>query len=113
MREWAADIPAILNFIVSEEKLNPVRNRERMSGLGIPDEGIPDQYLRNMIHDIAKVSPATGSKRFFNQLFGGRNAPAVFGEVVAAGLHPAKNRRQNDATDETEASKMICTTVDV
>ena len=55
--------------------------------LSIGEAGIDDEALFENLGEVMKRSPRTGSNRFFNQLFGGRDAPAVAGDLLATILN--------------------------
>jgi len=55
--------------------------------LSIRKEGVDDAALFESLRDVSRRSPRTGSNRFFNQLFGGRDAPAIAGDLLATVLN--------------------------
>lgn len=52
--------------------------------LELEDQGISEEALVELLIEVLKYTPRTGSKRFFNQLFAGRNYTALAGELIAA-----------------------------
>ncbi len=52
--------------------------------LELEDQGISEAALIELLTEVLKYTPRTGSKRFFNQLFAGRNYAALAGELIAA-----------------------------
>lgn len=52
--------------------------------LEINAEGIGDDQFAHLMERIVMHTPQTASKTFFNQLFGGRNMPALTAEILSA-----------------------------
>lgn len=52
--------------------------------LHIGNQAATSEEIEQDIANFFFYTPATHSKRFFNQLFAGRNAPAILGELLAA-----------------------------
>lgn len=46
-------------------------------------EGLPMDAVAAKLRTLLKLTPATGTKRFFNQLFGGSDPAAVLGDMLA------------------------------
>jgi sulfinoalanine decarboxylase/sulfinoalanine decarboxylase/aspartate 1-decarboxylase len=61
--------------------LPPELNREHFS-LQIDNEGMSEQEFSQALERVVMNTPKTASKKFFNQLFGGRNAPALAAEIL-------------------------------
>jgi sulfinoalanine decarboxylase/sulfinoalanine decarboxylase/aspartate 1-decarboxylase len=55
--------------------------------LGLQQEGISDEELYRSLEDLVMKTPRTATRQFFNQLFGGRKAKAVLGDLVAVMLN--------------------------
>ena len=55
--------------------------------LSLSPEGVDQRTLIGDLRGIAAASPRTGSDRFYNQLFGGRDDPAVAGDLLATILN--------------------------
>lgn len=55
--------------------------------LSISKEGVDAEELLESLRDVAQRSPRSGSNRFYNQLFGGRDAVAVAGDLLATILN--------------------------
>lgn len=61
--------------------LPPESNRDHFS-LHIDNEGVTDEEFSEILERVVMSTPKTASKKFFNQLFGGRNAPALAAEIL-------------------------------
>lgn len=46
----------------------------------------PDEFF-STVHDVVLATPRTATRAFFNQLFGGRNYPAAYGDMLATMLN--------------------------
>jgi glutamate/tyrosine decarboxylase-like PLP-dependent enzyme len=55
--------------------------------LSIPEQGRPLSQLRVLLEKVVMISPRTGGRQFFDLLFGGRLAPAMAGDMIAAALN--------------------------
>ena len=55
--------------------------------LDLNDEGLHELELEKVLTELVLNTPHTGSKAFFNQLFGGRKGKAVLGELLAVMLN--------------------------
>lgn len=55
--------------------------------LQLSDDGMDETELEELITDVALKTPHTAGKAFFNQLFGGRKAKAVLGDLLAVILN--------------------------
>lgn len=79
----------LMAWFVADERARPVvANGEpealrRRLGLGLGEEGCGEEALWGKLRAILEVTPRTGSRRFFNQLFGGRDVPATVGELLS------------------------------
>lgn len=73
-----------------EEPVAPHRNPAEIGGLidlELPAEGLPVEAVLEELERIVLATPRTGSRRFFNQLFSGREPLAAAGDMVAALLN--------------------------
>jgi len=55
--------------------------------LELNQDGISDERLHDLLRQVVLNTPKTTTKKFFNQLFGGRNAKATLGELLAVMLN--------------------------
>lgn len=55
--------------------------------IGLEDDPVMDDRFESALRDLVMNTPRTASKRFFNQLFGGRNSKAVLGDLLAVVLN--------------------------
>lgn len=83
----------IINRLLEEEAAHPAfkamppdKVREGID-LRIPEHGKGIEEVFRLAEEVVLRTPRTGSRRFFNQLFGGRYMPAVAGEMLAAVLN--------------------------
>lgn len=53
----------------------------------LQDEGIDDADFEPILRDLVLHTPRTATRKFFNQLFGGRNAKASLGDLLAVLLN--------------------------
>ena len=79
--------------IVKKEDENPVVkpiDPEKLFeeiDLELQHDGIPDDRLKQLLRQVVLNTPKTTTDKFFNQLFGGRNAKATLGELLAVMLN--------------------------
>jgi len=72
-----------------DEKDNPVTATQEAEilfqslDLALRDEPISDECFKEIVLDLVLKTPKTSSKRFFNQLFGGRQSRAMLGDLLA------------------------------
>ena len=79
-------------LLISEQKnpvVKPVPTHQVIDELDInfKDQGIEDDEWKELIEKMINFTPKTASKLFFNQLFGGRQPKAVFGDLLAVMLN--------------------------
>ncbi len=55
--------------------------------LSLNDNPLPDDEFNEALKDLVLSTPKTASRRFFNQLFGGRNSKAMLGDLLAVVLN--------------------------
>ena len=60
---------------------------ERVLDLTPPREGLPMEGVAERLWSLLECTPSTSGKRYYNQLFAGRDEAAVLGEIVAAVLN--------------------------
>ncbi len=84
---------SIAEELLSAEEKEPVLKPESpellFSKLNIQlgEEGTSDEEFANILEDLVLQTPRTGTKKFFNQLFGGRNSKATLGDLLAVMLN--------------------------
>lgn len=83
----------LVEHIIESEESKPVAKRlppeeafqyARLSPGNAP---IDDSTLTDLLTEIIDYTPKTSSKKFFNQLFGGRSSKAFLGDLLAAMLN--------------------------
>ena len=77
-----------LEYIRSEETVpvRPYRTPEEayaMLDIGIPDDGLPFDAVVEKLRRLMLETPTTSSRRFFNQLFAGRDPVATMADMLA------------------------------
>ncbi|MEH6537944.1 MAG: aminotransferase class V-fold PLP-dependent enzyme [Psychroserpens sp.] len=83
----------LVEFLISEEKSNPVATPIETSSLyekldlQLNDNGTIDADFKHILKGIIKSTPKTASTSFFNQLFGGRIDKATLGDLLAVMLN--------------------------
>lgn len=83
----------ITQALLADEKKNPVANyipSEKIYDeldLTLGKEGTDMDQFKKALHDLVLATPRTATNAFFNQLFGGRNATAVLGDLLAVILN--------------------------
>ena len=55
--------------------------------LEVPELGLPFDEIAGRLRAIVEATPSTATRRFFNQLFGGREPFAVLGDALASALN--------------------------
>ncbi len=79
--------------------------------LALSDEGMEDEAFNKTLKDLILSTPKTASKRFFNQLFGGRSGKGVLGELLAVVLNNSMYTYKIGGAQigvEKEVIKQIC-----
>lgn len=83
----------LVRFILKKESADPVITptppdalRNKMD-LQIEEEPLNEEDLLDQIKSVIAATPKTSSDKFFNQLFGGRNAKAAVAEMVTVMLN--------------------------
>lgn len=78
---------------IQDEKDRPVlpyqspQELQELLDLKIAESGLDEQRFFEILESIVLATPHTASKSFFNQLFGGRNNPAMSAEILTAVLN--------------------------
>jgi sulfinoalanine decarboxylase/sulfinoalanine decarboxylase/aspartate 1-decarboxylase len=79
--------------ILKNEKKEPVVqpiNPDKLFNtldLDLKEQGVDDDTLTSLLKQVVLNTPKTTTRKFFNQLFGGRNAKATLGELLAVMLN--------------------------
>ncbi|TAE00964.1 MAG: aminotransferase class V-fold PLP-dependent enzyme [Bacteroidetes bacterium] len=80
----------IAEYFLEEDKKNPVltykspQDLSKDLDININSEGVSENIFFESLEKIVLATPKTGSRSFFNQLFGGRNSIAISGEILAS-----------------------------
>ena len=81
----------IVNELISSESNEPVFKEPeellKTVDIGLCDSQIDDTEFYQILKEVIKETPKTSSKRFFNQLFGGRHSKSVIGDLLAVLLN--------------------------
>ena len=83
----------LAKVLLEDEKNNPVADRIDAEDLyatldlSLNDNGIADADFKNVMTEVIEATPKTATNLFFNQLFGGRQGKAVFGDLLAVMLN--------------------------
>ncbi|HSR50747.1 MAG TPA: pyridoxal-dependent decarboxylase [Acidobacteriota bacterium] len=80
------------DYLRREETLQPFpyhspRELEEDLDLDIPPQGLSDEAFFGRLGAVLQATPEMGSRRFFNQLFGGKCYPALAAEMLSAVLN--------------------------
>jgi glutamate/tyrosine decarboxylase-like PLP-dependent enzyme len=88
--DWAA---RLAHEVVASEQATPVKETmppARVTDaldLTLPEEGLTLESVVDKLRCVLMATPSTGSHRFFNQLFGGRDPVAVLGDMIVPVLN--------------------------
>jgi sulfinoalanine decarboxylase len=83
----------IIIDLIKDETINPVLRHAspdcflKNTDITIPDKGKGIDDLFRKISQVVFATPKTGSKKFFNQLFGGRVPVSMAADMIAAALN--------------------------
>ena len=81
----------IVNELISSENNEPVfKDPEELLkavDISLNDSPTDDTEFYQILREVIKETPKTSSKRFFNQLFGGRHSKSVIGDLLAVLLN--------------------------
>jgi len=84
---------SIADALLEEEEKEPVLSPEAPEELfkrlqiDLKEHGISDEEFAPILKDLVLSTPRTATRRFFNQLFGGRNSKATLGELLSVLLN--------------------------
>jgi sulfinoalanine decarboxylase/sulfinoalanine decarboxylase/aspartate 1-decarboxylase len=79
----------ITDDLLQDEKANPVAKYIPSStlheslDLSLQEEAMDEDSFQKLLKELVLATPRTGTRGFFNQLFGGRNDKAILGELLA------------------------------
>ena len=81
----------IVNELISSENNEPVFKEPeellKAVDISLNDNPTDDTEFYQILKEVIKETPKTSSKRFFNQLFGGRHSKSVIGDLLAVLLN--------------------------
>lgn len=83
----------LIDYLLDLERKEPVvqpQSPESLShllSLDLEEEGLQIDELEQVVKELIKHTPKTSSRRFFNQLFGGREASASIGDILSVMLN--------------------------
>lgn len=84
---------SIADDLVLAESREPVLKPEtpetlfKRLNLDLDEEGMSDEAFGPILRDLVLNTPRTATRKFFNQLFGGRNSKASLGDLLAVLLN--------------------------
>ena len=90
---------ALLNFteiiakLVNEESEKPIADHIPSEtlfqelDLSLPETPTTEDDFKTSLYELVRHTPKTGTNRFFNQLFGGRNEHAILGDLLSVFLN--------------------------
>lgn len=84
---------SIAEDLMKAEEKEPVLRPEAPEALftrleiSLSEEGISDSEFEPILRDLVLNTPRTATRKFFNQLFGGRNSKASLGDLLAVLLN--------------------------
>ena len=85
------NLTKIIQNCISKEQEIPVLKyktpTELKDDLTIPQKGRDDEGFFKVLEDVVRYTPKTASRKFFNQLFGGRMEPAVLADMLVPFLN--------------------------
>ena len=83
----------LVQDLLQEEQKTPISKliqtyelKEKLD-LELNDEGVSDDLYKKTLQKLILATPKSSSKRFFNQLFGGRHSKAVLGDLITVFLN--------------------------
>lgn len=83
----------IVKCLLEDETINPIsevippQKLNSVLDISLDEKGISDDKFNGLLKEVVLKTPKTSSKNFFNQLFGGRQAKAVLGELLSVVLN--------------------------
>ena len=84
---------SIADDLFKAEKVEPVLKPMEPSVLfsnldiSLSQDGVDEETFARVLRDLVLSTPRTASRKFFNQLFGGRNSKSTLGELLAVLLN--------------------------
>lgn len=93
MNDTLRTFTEIVLTLLREEQDHPVTQHipadELMQrvDLSLPEDPVDDETFTNAVRELVLKTPRTATRRFFNQLFGGRNEKAVLGDLLSVILN--------------------------
>lgn len=84
---------SIAEDLFKAEEQEPVLKPEEPSALfskldiALSEDGLDSEAFAKVLRDLVLHTPRTASRKFFNQLFGGRNSKSTLGELLAVLLN--------------------------
>lgn len=93
MKQTLTLFSKIVNKLLDQETQEPIakhipsKQLFNTLDLELPDNPTNESDFNNSLYELVKHTPKTGTNRFFNQLFGGRNQHAVLGDLLAVYLN--------------------------
>ena len=79
----------LLNKELAEPIIKPVQanNLWETINISLEEDSISEEEFEKIIREVVLSTPRTATRKFFNQLFGGRNPKATLGDLLAVMLN--------------------------
>lgn len=93
MKNTLLNFTEIVAKLVNEESEKPIADHVPSQtlfqelDLSLPENPTDETEFKTALFELVRHTPKTGTNRFFNQLFGGRNEHAVLGDLLAVFLN--------------------------
>lgn len=100
MKEDLALLSELVELLEEQEQKNPILKPQNPLSLeskidfSLPEKLEDEETFKNNLKNLVLQTPRSSSRKFFNQLFGGRNSKAVLGDILSiilnTGMHTYK-----------------------
>jgi sulfinoalanine decarboxylase/sulfinoalanine decarboxylase/aspartate 1-decarboxylase len=93
MKKTLSNFTEIITKLVDEEPEKPIADHIPSNtlfqelDLQLPETPTNEEDFKKALYKLVQHTPKTGTNRFFNQLFGGRNEHAVLGDLLSVFLN--------------------------
>jgi len=93
MKKTLSNFTEIISKLIDEENKKPIADHIpsealfEVLDLDLPETATSEEEFKTKLYELVRHTPKTGTNRFFNQLFGGRNEDAVLGDLISVFLN--------------------------
>jgi len=93
MEKTLLNFTEIISKLVNEETEKPIADHIpseilfQKLDLDLPETATNEADFKAALYELVRHTPKTGTNRFFNQLFGGRNEHAILGDLLSVFLN--------------------------